>query len=105
MLAEQLDMGATMKRAADLIRFTTKMVVVLVSAILILILATIVLPNAAFLVLKELLFGWWSFIVRNAPQITLNWDLLGMAAVCVGGVLGLSHWLLSRFARWRFRAR
>jgi hypothetical protein len=104
MLAEELDMGATMKRAADLIRLTTKMVVILVGAILILILTTIVLPYPAFLVLKELLLGWWSFVDRIVPLITLNWDLLGMAAVCVGGVLGLSHWLLSRFARWRFRS-
>jgi hypothetical protein len=93
-----------MKRAAYLIRFTTKTVVMFVSAILILILATIVLPSAAFLVLKELLFGWWSFVDRNVPLITLNWDLLSMAAVCVIGVLALSHWLLRRFAGWRFRS-
>ncbi len=63
----------------------------------------IFLGTRRFLVIQELLFGWWSVAERNIPLITLNWDLLGMAAVCVGGILGLSHLLLRQFARWRLR--
>lgn len=77
---------------------------VLLGPFVFLLLGPLFLGTRAFLVIQELLFGWWSFIERNAPLITLNWDLLGMAAVCVGAVLGLSYWLLSRFAHWRLRS-
>lgn len=62
------------------------------------------LGTRRLLVIQELLFGWWSFAERNLSLVSLNWDLLGMAAVCVLGVLGLSHMLLRRFAGWRFRS-
>ncbi len=80
------------------------LVVLLLAGLFVLfVIGALFLPTRVWLVLEALLFGWWQFANRNLPLITLNWDLLGMAAVCVLGVLALSHLLLRQFARWRLR--
>ena len=51
--------------------------------------------------LGALPFGWLAFLKRILPQITMNWDLIGMAIICLAGFLGGSHW----FLRWLYGAR
>lgn len=90
------------------VRFSTLRVLAVLAVVLgpfaFLLFGPIFLGTRRFLVIQELLFGWWSFAERTVPLITLNWDLLGTAAVCVFGVLGLSHVLLRRLACWRLRS-
>jgi hypothetical protein len=46
--------------------------------------------------LVALVFGWITFLQRTVPSITWNWDLVGMAALCVVLIALLGH----RFASW-----
>lgn len=39
-------------------------------------------------------FGWVMFLQRTLPQISLNWSLIGLAAMACLGILGLTHWFL-----------
>jgi hypothetical protein len=48
----------------------------------------------AFEPLVLLGIGWIGFLARTVPRITWNWDLLGMALLCMAGVLILAHWFL-----------
>jgi hypothetical protein len=34
-----------------------------------------------FEILTALASGWWKFLVRVLPRVSLSWDLVGMAAV------------------------
>ena len=58
-----------------------------------------------------LLTGWIKFLVRTTPNVTWNWDLVGMGVVSAGLVLVLTHWFLrwlvnsvalARGASWRW---
>jgi hypothetical protein len=59
----------------------------------------------AFEPLVFLGIGWIGFLARTVPRITWNWDLLGMALLCMAGVLILAHWFLhwltGQLATWR----
>ncbi|NJM54651.1 MAG: hypothetical protein HC841_00855 [Verrucomicrobiae bacterium] len=46
-----------------------------------------------------LTFGWLSFIGRTFPRIVWNWDLLGMAGLCLVGIAVGFQW----FANWLLR--
>ncbi len=46
--------------------------------------------------LVALCFGWLTFLNRTVPQITWNWDLVGMAVICSALIAVLGH----RFAVW-----
>jgi hypothetical protein len=52
--------------------------------------------------LIALAFGWVAFLIRTLPEITWNWDIMGLAVLCVVIILFLSHrllvWLVSRVA-------
>jgi len=52
----------------------------------------------------ELVTGWWRFLGRNLPQLTVNWSLIGMASVCSAILVGLGHWLLAAIYRQLRRA-
>jgi hypothetical protein len=41
-------------------------------------------------------FGWIQFLSRVLPKISWNWDLIGMAALCLAGLLGVGH----GFIKW-----
>ena len=43
--------------------------------------------------LIALTFGWLGFLKRTMPEITWNWDLVGMAVFCVGAIIVLGHQL------------
>ena len=47
------------------------------------------------------LFGWIGFLMRVVPEITLDWDMLGLAAICFTIILFLSHALIRAFIRTR----
>jgi hypothetical protein len=46
--------------------------------------------------LVALVFGWMSFLKRTAPDVSWNWDLIGMAVFCSAVIIVLGH----RFASW-----
>jgi hypothetical protein len=60
-------------------------------------------PNAW--ILDVLLFGWLKFLSRTVPRISWNWDLVGMAGLCLGVSLVLTHgflrWLATQIANSR----
>jgi hypothetical protein len=43
-----------------------------------------------------LVLGWMGFLQRTLPRIELNWDLIGMGMICLGGILIISQY----FLRW-----
>ena len=45
-------------------------------------------------------FGWIHFLARTVPRIHWNWDLIGMAVVCVALILAGTQW----FATWLTRS-
>ena len=47
------------------------------------------------------LFGWIGFLMRVVPEITLDWDMLGLAAICFTVILFLSHALIRASIRTR----
>jgi hypothetical protein len=59
-------------------------------------------------------FGWLGFLERTLPRITWNWDLVGMAIVCIAALVVLAQvflsWLVKsvaasrgKIAQWRWR--
>jgi len=69
-----------------------------------LVLLPILLPVAAGptnigAVLKTLPFGWWYFLKRNIPQLTLDWGLVGTGIICTMGVLVLGNWFMGALFR------
>src|SRR5258708_1240973 len=50
--------------------------------------------------LLTLLLGWLQFLKRTVPQISWNWDIIGMALLCLGMILFLAH----RFLNWITRS-
>jgi hypothetical protein len=56
-------------------------------------------------ILHLLIWGWLKFLSRTIPRITWNWDLVGMALLCLAGLLGLTHgflrWLTAQIAMSR----
>jgi hypothetical protein len=46
-----------------------------------------------------LVFGWIQFLSRVLPKISWNWDLVGMAVVCIAALLGLGHVFIKWLAR------
>jgi hypothetical protein len=66
-------------------------------------------------ILHLLIWGWLKFLSRTIPRITWNWDLVGMALLCLAALLALAHgflkWLIAQIGRscgkawflaWRF---
>jgi len=45
--------------------------------------------------LAALPFGWIAFLKRVLPQITVNWNVIGMAALCMGLIFFGTHYLCS----------
>jgi hypothetical protein len=45
--------------------------------------------------LAELPFGWIAFLKRVLPQITVNWNVIGMAALCMGMIFWGTHYFCS----------
>ncbi len=64
----------------------------------ILLLLIIALPRSGFRILAELPFGWLGFLKRVLPRISANWDLIGMAALCLAGFFAGSQWFLKWLA-------
>jgi hypothetical protein len=52
-------------------------------------------PAPPVRLLSRLVTGWWHFLRRNLPELTVNWSLIGMALLCSVTLLGLGHWLLT----------
>ena len=50
-------------------------------------------------VLISLAFGWLKFLNRTLPQISWNWDLVGMGILCVAVILLLAHRALNWISR------
>jgi hypothetical protein len=71
-----------------------------IAVLLALIVMPFVFPRGVVRMLGLLPFGWLGFLKRVTPQISANWDLIGMALVCLLGFLGGSHW----FLRWFYGA-
>jgi hypothetical protein len=46
-------------------------------------------------IIGALAMGWWQFLSRTAPSITWNWDISGMAALCVCLILFGANWFLN----------
>ena len=46
--------------------------------------------------LIALIFGWINFLKRTVPEISWNWDLIGMALFCSVLIVVLGH----RFTSW-----
>jgi hypothetical protein len=71
------------------------------------VLGWILLPGIVTEVLRGvglLLYGWAAFLARVAPHIATNWDLIGMAVVCLAGGGWLANIVLSHvWMAWRFR--
>lgn len=72
--------------------------------------------GAVAAILHYVPFGWWEFLKRNASEITVNWNLIGMALVCSAIVIVLTQYVLralydqisperetNRSARWRWK--
>lgn len=55
--------------------------------------------------LGALIFGWMQFLKRTLPEVSWNWDLIGMAALCSVGIIVLGHrlasWITSRMSSKR----
>jgi len=51
-------------------------------------------------IVLTLVVGWVSFLRRTWPKLHWNWDLIGMALVCITFILAGTHW----FANWLSRA-
>src|SRR5258705_699783 len=41
--------------------------------------------------------GWWHFLQRTLPQMSLNWSLIGMGLLCSAAILLLVNRLLVAF--------
>lgn len=52
-------------------------------------------PSKTFILIKQLPLGWMRFLNRTAPEITANWDLIGMAVLCGAGMFAGSHVFLA----------
>ena len=50
-------------------------------------------------VLWEVLTGWWRFLGRNWPQVTVNWTLIATGLACSVALLFLAH----RLFAWLYR--
>jgi len=68
----------------------------LVLVLLVVVLLVILAGAIGYQVFASLAFGWIGFLTRVVPKISWNWDLLGMAGLCVAGLLGIGH----LFIRW-----
>lgn len=49
--------------------------------------------------LTELPFGWWHFLARNLPQLSLNWGLLSTGLICSALIVLLGNGLLRALYR------
>lgn len=76
-----------------------KIALVLISSFLVLLFLPWLFTAGRMGVLVALALGWWSFLRRTLPGISWNWDLVGMAMVCSGGILLLAHGLLAWIIR------
>lgn len=47
-----------------------------------------------FAILSRVPFGWWYFLKRNVPQMTLNWNSILTGIICSALILIVAHWLL-----------
>jgi len=81
------------------------LVILLVVILAILCLPLLVAGNAQ--ILHLFMFGWLEFLSRTVARISWNWDLVGMAAMCLGALLVLTHgflkWLTTQIAISRGR--
>jgi hypothetical protein len=63
-------------------------------------------PNVQ--ILHLLILGWLKFLSRTIPKISWNWDLVGMALLCLAALLGLTHgflrWLIAQIGMSRGKA-
>jgi hypothetical protein len=66
----------------------------------VLLFVAIAFPQTGVWMIFELLIGWIGFLKRILPQISANWDLIGMALVCLAGFFAGSHW----FLKWMWTA-
>src|SRR5262245_2875795 len=56
-------------------------------------------PTSIGAMLKTLPFGWWHFLTRNIPQLSLDWGLITTGVICTAGVLLLGNWLMGTLYR------
>ena len=69
---------------------------VLVAVALVFLVLVFVLSSLGPQISEALVFGWMGFLSRTLPRITWNLDLVGMALLCLAGLLGMAH----GFLRW-----
>ncbi len=76
-----------------------RVIVLIVGALVILFIGLIMAGPGAFDLLVTLCLGWIQFLRRTVPAISWNWDLAGMAILCSGIILLMTHWFLNWLAR------
>ena len=90
-----------------------KLLRILVYGALALLLLTFISGQFTFDILAALSFGWWKFLSRTVPHVSVNWKVIGMALLCSGIILWALHsfclWFVtargkSSEVRWRFRS-
>lgn len=71
---------------------------ILLGSVVLLLLLTLAGNHARLLmeILSTLPVGWLRFLARTLPRVTLNWNLIGMAAVCLALIIAGIHY----FCRW-----
>ncbi|HEX5220288.1 MAG TPA: hypothetical protein VFZ59_12025 [Verrucomicrobiae bacterium] len=74
---------------------TEIVVVISILFVLFLMLLPVLGPGSGDVV-SALTLGWLAFLRRTLPQITWNWDLMAMAALCITVILLLGHRLAFR---------
>jgi len=83
-----------------------KVILVLLAVFLAVLFLGVAAPNEQ--ILHLLIWGWLKFLSRTIPKITWNWDLVGMALLCLAALLGLTHgflrWLTAQIAMSRSKA-
>jgi hypothetical protein len=62
-------------------------------------LGVILLPNLVFpgvprALFNQLPFGWWHFLGRNLPELTMNWTLVATGCLCSVFAVAAGHWLM-----------
>ena len=51
-------------------------------------------PTPLGAIMTRLPFGWWHFLKRNFPQLTINWGMIGTGVVCSVLIIVLANWFL-----------
>lgn len=92
---------STRKRLPYILRVIGKILLYLFAILIVLFFALSLLVGSGHVdLVVTFLFGWISFLSRTLPNISWNWELIGMGLFCTAVVLLLAH----RFLAWVTRS-